>query len=60
MAIDRRKTLSGGDYRLTEESFDSSLAHKSASDWGKYRESARGENPSPILCLWVLIRLGGG
>lgn len=27
MSIDGHKTLSGGHYRLTEESFNSSLAH---------------------------------
>jgi hypothetical protein len=32
MSIDGHKTLSGGHYLLTEESFNSSLAHKSASD----------------------------
>ena len=37
MSIDGHKTLSGGHYRLTEESFNSSLAHffVSGHDQGK-------------------------
>ena len=55
-----RKSLSALGWFAIRGRFNSSLAHKSASDYGKYRKSAGGENLSPIVCFLGLHRLWQG